>query len=346
MVWVSDHVLQAMGFDKYPQGVTVKAKFHCIKIMQVNGLAWTNLRSRFRRIELEGCSVTISIGNSINRMCDYVLGDRFTDDEQKWANEKSCSPPYVMLFFSLDEFSQRIASWHFTKGDEIHTYQTFSSEKLDIKKLEAKIVPRIITSLSCALGSASAEPVALSPVDIAYFGTTPDGTTVHDISFDMNAKLTVNGLAPSRKITNSLNQIEDIARSLDKQACEFFHDATAEIDGLKRFLFFFLFIERQTHFTFKSSISKAKPRMATVGSWNKEISQLSYFREIEKTPHLSDRFIWCVNFVWHRVSGAEIIQFLHLKKVRDDIAHGNARRPNSSDVASVEALAKKLFRPK
>lgn len=117
-------------------------------------------------------------------------------------------------------------------------------------------------------------------------------------------------------------------------------------DLLKKFLYFFLAIEIETHATFKridhvanlSTLITAPDRVAAS-------TQDFFDGQRQRWINLRDRFLWCVLCVWTHLSDADVEEFGRLKSVRDDIAHGSIATPPHSAVIGAEQLAAKLQLP-
>ncbi len=61
----------------------------------------------------------------------------------------------------------------------------------------------------------------------------------------------------------------------------------------------------------------------------------------ENTP-LVDQFVWCRVCSWTHIGDSDYDEFLDLKDIRNDIAHGRIAEPSAGSVDSIERLAAKL----
>jgi hypothetical protein len=123
----------------------------------------------------------------------------------------------------------------------------------------------------------------------------------------------------------------------------FYHLALKEDDPLKRFLYLFLTIERQIHAAFKSTdhdvhmagLVRVPERVQATGT--------SFFViQHESWKSLQERFAWCALTVWTHLTDDDVNNFATVKRVRDQLAHGEIATPPAEAVALVERVAAKL----
>jgi hypothetical protein len=103
------------------------------------------------------------------------------------------------------------------------------------------------------------------------------------------------------------------------------HLGFQEKDRLKKFLNFFLSIEIETHATFKT-IEHEKfltDLIAFPSDQIKNTVSSLFIMQHSKLNSLKEHFIWCVICKWKHLSDLDVETFSKLKKIRDDIAHGN-----------------------
>jgi hypothetical protein len=141
----------------------------------------------------------------------------------------------------------------------------------------------------------------------------------------------------------TLETAKELASLVDSTVANFFRLALGEEDPLKRFLYFFLSIEVQTHRTF----SKIK-HLEHLGNLSSptdriQLTSVSFFGEtIRSWTNLRDRFLWCAHCVWTGLDQSDVTEFARLKRIRDGIAHGDIATPPGGSVLAVEKLAIKL----
>ncbi|MFN0045476.1 MAG: hypothetical protein ACKVOS_03305 [Sphingorhabdus sp.] len=342
MVWVSDLVIEAMGFEKARKNMALTAKFHGLHVFHIKGIRVDEGALIVQTYQLDGNAIQVGVGNSVNGICRKMLSDSYADNEDEWQKEKNCKPPYVVIHLGPTEsHTQNLR--HFRRdGKTVHTYDTFYDAKIEIKKLANKLLPSIVTSLSCSLFENGRPLPGLVQVDKTTFGITPSGETVLDMRLDLTASANTSSGWNASSIRKALKHVSGILPKVDSKSASFFHLALIEKDALKRFLYFFLSIEIATHSSFgaidhEQCVNQLSGKRAK--SWMKD---LSFLREVKKWPNLRDRFLWCALFVWRHISEEDVETFARLKKARDDIAHGNIREPNAADFGAAELLATKL----
>jgi hypothetical protein len=67
-----------------------------------------------------------------------------------------------------------------------------------------------------------------------------------------------------------------------------------------------------------------------------------FVAQSERWKALQERFVWCALSIWTQLTDADIASFKELKRVRDQLAHGEISAPSAQNVLAIEGLAKKL----
>lgn len=342
MSWVSDHVIEAMGFEKAPENMSLTARFHSLNVFHIQGVRIDESALIVQSDKMNDIVSEIGIGHSVNSICKKMLKDKFVDNEEEWQKEKKCQPPYIVVRVGPTKVHTQTLRYFRRNGKTLHTYDTFYQAKSEIRELSNDLLPIITTAISCALLEKGRPLPRLIPVDTAVFGLTNTGETLLDTRFELSANFSTASGWDAPSIRKALKRVPKISARIDGKSASFFHLALMEKDLLKKFLYFFLSIEIVTHSSFgtinhEQSISQLSVNQAR--TWTKE---LSFLREVKKWPNLRDRFLWCASFLWKHLTEEDVETFARLKKVRDDIAHGNIRKPNAIDVEAAQLLAIKL----
>jgi hypothetical protein len=117
-----------------------------------------------------------------------------------------------------------------------------------------------------------------------------------------------------------------------------------EKDNLKRFLYFFLFIERYTHHVFgKLNHGEHSNKLMNIPARLKETASEFLIERQKDSKNLSQRFLWCAIFVWKNLENEDIKNFKVLKKQRDKISHGENIDESNLPVGIAIELASKLL---
>jgi len=166
---------------------------------------------------------------------------------------------------------------------------------------------------------------------------------VCDFGVELRGDLRVSQPVPLPDLQGLLDRAISLATRMNPKVSRFYSLGLNESDPLKRFLYLFLTIERQTHATFKAidhgvrmaELARVPPRVNSVGT--------SFFEaQSEKWRSLQERFIWCALTVWTHLTDVDVENFTKVKKVRDQIAHGEIAAPPPEAVQLVERVAGKL----
>jgi hypothetical protein len=341
----SNDLLQSMGFRTLSETESIAAKFHFLHVYEVRGLTLEEATPRVYSGIIAGLHYDLALGASVNAVCRALVADDFSDDEHKWREERKCQPPYMVVHIGPTG-EHRFAGTHCKIDDSgIHTFDGFSEARLELEARSEQVLPSLFTGLASSFTSHES-PVKFLQIDRAFFGITSEGQTVLDTRFQMSGTLTVSSRLTSDKANEKLESAIGIATGVKEKVARFFHLALNEDDPLKRFLYFFLAVEIETHATF-ATIEHAQhiqkfvlpPQRAAA------TAKALFSGQREKWTTLGDRFSWSVLCMWTHLSDSDVDDFVRVKKIRDQIAHGSIATPPADAVLVVEKLAAKLQLP-
>ena len=114
---------------------------------------------------------------------------------------------------------------------------------------------------------------------------------------------------------------------------------------MKKFLYYFLVLEVHTHQIFKTldyissfdSINSLPNRIVKEA----KVLFLTYQKDAKNLVH---RFIWCSLLSWEDISDEDIQLFKDLKKIRDQIFHGEEVDLRALPINQARLLALKMIR--
>jgi len=339
---VSNEVLEAMGLRRLGQSETISARFHYLHVFEVRGFTVEELSLPIRSGRIDGRTYEIGVGASVNAVCRSLVRDDLADDEQEWQMEHKCTPPYVVVHLGpTKEYSFNGTHAKF-EASMVHTYDGFSEARAELKAWGEGILPPLLTGLASSFALHD-QPVKFLPTDRAFYGITEVGQTVLDTRLVFSGS----GYSSSRltpdQVADRLESANEIAVSVKQKVARFFNLALNEDDPLKRFLYFFLAVEIETHATFARIDHSDRLRAFIQPPSHATATTQSFFDgQSQKWTNLRDRFVWCVMCAWPHLTDDDVEQFKMLKAIRDEIAHGSLATPPHDAAASVEKLAARL----
>jgi hypothetical protein len=284
----------------------------------------------------------LCVGNGVNAMCLELTQDQYSDSEEKWRAEHSSSPPYLMILLGPTKKHESIISHAKEEGRTISTFESFLAARAEVRNIDDKVLPPLLSALTCSFSSDD-PPVHFRPIEHVDFGLTTDGRTIRDFTLRGNANLSISRRLESPQIEERLACGVNIASTINPKVARFFQLALNDEDPLKKFLYFFLAIEIQTHATFKKIDHTKNFSLLVAAPDRVALSARSFFvGQPQRWTNLRDRFVWCVLCAWTHVTDADVDEFLRLKSVRDEIAHGSIAEPPHSAVKAAQRLAAKL----
>jgi hypothetical protein len=297
---------------------------------------------------VSGAGYTGALGKRVNALALALSShDRFTDDEEAWAKEQKCTPPYVLVQFGPSKQHSCTGGHIKDEGPSLTTYDCFSSARDELRANETKVLPSLISALTCRFGSAVDTPVRFRPIDKEFFGLTTGNRVLHDIRFESKISAYASRRLTADQVRIAVQDSTVLAGRINPKVSRFFHLGLEEDDLLKRFLYFFLSIEIETHAAF-SAIDHSMHLAGMLRTQPRVGSATTRFFEAqrERWTTLKDRFVWCALCVWTHLADSDVDEFIRLKKTRDEIAHGRIAAPPAESVAAAERLAATLLRPK
>jgi len=328
-----------MGFKPIQDGSTISARFHALHVLTIQGITVEEGALAPVRTSVQGVSFALTVGSNVNALSKELLNDDYVEDETAWAKEHSCSPPYALLHFGPTETHTCTSGHAQEREGDLLTYDAFSLAKEELRLAGDRVLPSIITALTTTLSSREHQ-VRITKADSLVFGISDRGQVVRDLRLTLSATATVATRVRGDALIEKIDRATRLASSIDPKVSRFYHLALEEKDLLKRFLYFFLSVEVQTHASF-SRIDHPSALSSLIASDDRTRDVVVPFLEDQREhwKALRERFVWCVACVWKHLSRQDVEEFARLKRIRDDIAHGVVATPSAADVQSVERLA-------
>jgi hypothetical protein len=342
----SNYALEAMGFRDLIEKGSIAASFMSVTVYEVRGITLPKTFAEALQARVAGANYRIALSKNVNLGCQCLIGDDFTESEPQWLKEVKATGPFALVAVGPTDFIECEAGRMMRMPDgSITTYDSFTSLRQTLKSLEDRVLPPVVATLTLALNKPE-RYVALRKLARASAGRTSDGTTVHDIRLDVRAELTASRSLEEPQAIDSLAATVERAPKLHQRAATYFALGTAEDDQLKKFLYFFLSLEVETHAVF-GRINHAETLRSKVlrdgTSAPRPSTTALITRDVGKWDNLFDRFVWCATCVWTCLVDDDIKLFKELKSVRDSIAHGRASEPPVGFARQAELLAHKVL---
>ena len=342
---LSNYALGQMGFELIPKNGQIEAYFKSINVYEIRGIT-SDYKSPLIPSKLKKITddFSFSIGDSVNAVCNVLIGNEFADDEEKWRSETKSTPPYLVVLTSLTELAICTHGYWKHENNEIITHDCFSEAKKSLQKVENKKTSALVTSLSVALSSVD-HVVIFLPISREVFAETNHGKRLRDFQISFSAELYVSIPVTTETLSAKIESALSLYNGLHSKVGYFFDLAIREKDKLKTFIYYFLIIEIHTHNTFKEIDYGSKVTDLHYIPERIEKSATDFFVDSQKeSKNLLQRFIWCSILKWSEVKDSDIDTFKSLKKIRDRIYHGEEVAESSLPIHLAQSLALKLLR--
>jgi hypothetical protein len=340
----STYAIEAMGFREVVAQGELVASFMSVTVYEARGIVVPEGFSEAMQAKVAGADYRIAIAQSVNAGCQTLIGDDFDESETEWRKRVKSNGPYVLIGVGPTEFFECNAGRLMRHHDStLTTYDSFPQVRETLRSLEQRVIPPVLAAMTCALN----EPdryVSLKKLERGSSGRCQNGTQIHDIRMDIKADVYVSRPLDQVTLLGKLTDATTKASVLNQRAVKFFSLGVGEDDQLKRFLYFFLALEIETHAVFGHIDHEAQ----TTTFLSEEISRSTSTVKLIKTQvkslgNLFDRFVWCAACVWTDLSEEDVTLFKELKGARDDIAHGRASEPPVGFARSAEIIAHKVL---
>ncbi|SEA30439.1 hypothetical protein [Paraburkholderia sartisoli] len=314
---LSYYALQQLGYRRRDTRESLTVSFSRVSFFGLQGFVLPADSVVLSNGVVDGAKYSACLANSVNAATSALVDEQYCEDEQAWQTERKCSPPYLVVLVGPTNAYAMTGEYIKEEADGYETYDGFPDAKAELRVLQEAALPAVLSSVACAF-SAPDHPVSMKELARETFGTTSTGARVIDIKLRMEGTLLVSRSLTSEEASANFHQATKLAATMSPKVSRFFNLALFENDSLKRFLYFFLTIERQTHLSFASA------------------------EHTDGSKNLRDRFDWCTANVWSHVTDVDVQIFAKVKKVRDQIAHGEIAEPTLDVVADAARLATTL----
>ena len=344
-VTLSAEVMRAMGFRPVETGESITASFSSVSVYEARGIALQAGTTEGASGTIAGVNYHIAVGAGLNDTCMALANDVYVEGEDDWKKERGCSGPFVLIQLGPTQPYTITTGQIKTENDgSTTTFDSFPRLRSDLANFEAAALPPLLTSLTCLLGGPDRH-VELRKIDRASTGRTDAGQVLHDVRLQFSGTAFVSQGLPAPQLAASLQAATTLAPQLNTKAARFFALGVGEDDELKKFLYFFLALEVQTHAVFGRIDHAGAIQTLTNPALPPKPSAVALLqRQADQLRNLYDRFVWCAACAWSGIDDADVAQFKKLKTARDDIAHGSASEPPPSYATLAKQLAKKVLR--
>jgi hypothetical protein len=340
---ISSQILEANGFKPVVATEKIVAQFHRLQVYAVRGCVLKESSLPIQTGSVAGKDFRLSLGADVNEICRTLIGHTYIDNVADWQNYNKCNPPYLVVHLGPTILHNFSGTHRKVDGDTLLTIDSFPKARIELRNWTEDVMPALLTGLSSGFSTHEPE-VTFAPVDHVVFGITSENKIVKDIRFSLSGTLSVSANMTAEHAVKYVDLAVDVAKRQSPNVASFFHLGLHHDNLTLRFLFFFIAIEMKTHEQFKTfDHSKRSSDLASPQSRVQNTAQLLNNEHKENWNKLGGHFMWCALCIWLHINDDDVKEFMRLKKIRDDIAHGNIQAPYSEEVIAVEKLAKKLL---
>ncbi len=338
---LTDYAIRAMGFDDLPIPERLSASFCGYTVYETRGLAIAEGICKTSKGTAAAVSYQVAVSKSLNGACRALSNDDFTDDEPRWMKERRTWGPFALVQVGpTGQHEADVSRMRRESNGLVQTYDEFASARAEVRSLEGRALPRIVSALTCAF-SKPGRSVSVRTLDRIALGQLSGGGYLHDARLEVKAEVFAGRLIEGAELETALDRAATLAPTLNDGVARFVSLGTEEPDQLRRFLFFFLALERETNAAFRKLDHDAGVDAAlapTTATSTKALLQ----SQVSTLKNLYDRFAWCAACAWKHLDANDVTAFKQLKKTRDSIAHGELSEPPAGHAKLAEELALRI----
>lgn len=333
-----------MGFKELVALGSIEASFTSVTAYEARGITVAEGVSEAVQARAAGAEYQVAISASVNLACQALVGDDFAESEEAWRKEVKSNGPFALIAVGPTEFFSCAPGRSMRAPDgSLVTYDCFPEARETLRSLERRVLPPVVAALTCALNQPD-RFFQLKKLGRGSAGRTPELTTVQDIRMEFRAEAYVSRPAERTELSERLQAVSQRASHLNQKAAGFFALGVGEDDQLKKFLYFFLSLEIETHAVFRRINHRDTVESAVAPSVGVRPALAGLLeRQVSSLGNLLDRFVWCASCIWTNLTEADVATFRSLKEARDAIAHGKASEPPPGFARSAELLAHKIL---
>ncbi len=347
MVGLSSDAMKEMGFRKYSERNAIVAKFLIIEIYSISiPLFKENLQSSKIEFGSNSDRCTVMIGSDINNMVEELAGDRYEDTSSFTQNGKL---KYFICICHEIPNKFKLKGGYRKKQDDgsIIAYDGFPSARVYKSDWVDKVLPTVITPVVFSVSS-SLNFVPFKHLSSQLIGRASNGTVVYDLGRIIGRGKGYNSKQlTKREINASLRKASKIHEKLAPDEASQICAALQEEDYLKKFLFFFFFLELYINKTYVSVVSSCMPKglLPSRRNLRRSLSELfNNYPAKKNSGGLKDKFIWCAFLCWPGLTDEDVRAFIQIKKSRDKISHGEQYKHDTLPIAEIERLSFKILK--
>lgn len=341
---LSMHAIEAMGFTDVVAEGAIQAQFTSITVFEARGITVADSLAPMTTGQAAGLQYLVAISASVNAACQALIADDFAESEEEWRKDLKSNGPFALVAVGPTAIvSCKAGRTMRAKDGTIVTYDCFPHVREELKSMELRVLPHVVSALTCAF-NAPDRYVHFRRLARASAGITPELTTVQDIRVEIRGEGYVSRAVDAESISRSLQDVSERASHLNKKAARFFALGVGEVDQLKKFLYFFLSLEIETHAVFGRIKHRSFLESAVFEHQSARAAAIALLeRQVLGLGNLFDRFAWCAASCWTQIRDEDVETFKRLKEARDAIAHGRVSEPPQGYARSAELLAHKVL---
>lgn len=354
-VWTKQGI-EAQGYKEYPDSDVLEMSFFgLVRVYSLQGILFEDsCPDKKTEVTALSDSCSVAIDQSVNEAlkmlvaCDELL----CDDEEKWLAEKKkeipliSEFPFLLIYLKITKPEKLKGGYRKEEDGCIHTFEAFPEISEEIAKWKDKELPSIVTSLTVNLSTLN-QSIKLVPAHCIFFGITKEWRVLYNLTLKVTADLLVASHKNIETINNCLSDSKILLPVLTKDVCRHFYAALNEPDRMKQFLFYFHFIERYIHNEYKT-ISYRDDAMKIFNIPHRiNDSGSEFFKGIlSESKNIAQRFHWCAIIAWDNIEENDVANFKEVKKVRDQLSHGEHVEESELPIEKTRELALKLLSTK
>ena len=150
---LSYYALEQMGYRRRRDNESLQTAFSSVHAFEVHGISPSSGLLIGSSGTVGGIDYRLSLAETLNAAAQQVASDDFADDEPAWVAERKCSPPYLLIHIGPTTIHEMSGVFLKEELFGIQTYDAFIPARRELREMEAKVIPSVLSALSCTFGT-------------------------------------------------------------------------------------------------------------------------------------------------------------------------------------------------
>jgi hypothetical protein len=335
-------LFERCGFSLLSSAESLSGKFSSIFIYSIHGLRSPSAPV-ISSCKTEGSlQIILGIGADYNQLVRSMIGDDIDESDCMPEGESDKSSFIVVLIRSTEQRYAK-AGYYLKQEDRIlFEYEMFRDALVEIENGSVYLLSSILQSLVKELPMNN--EYHITKLKTFYYGKTDEGILLQRL---LEPRWLIESV--SAESDENLRKLLELSISSlnqgEQESTYFFSCGLSETDFVKRFLFFYISIEKKIDEAFDQLKRLPVSENFFSSSLDPEQKKILWSALTNTGRNdITSKFILCAREIFNHITPKDVKTFRRLHRVRIGLAHGRSREvPTPEDSREAYHLARRLL---